>query len=209
VATTTLYPTANSGALFSYDAAYANARAGTGTLAVQGAGDARIGQRLTTDPTYQVWQYELEFDLASIAGATISAAILSLFVTAVDGTPGYVIEVRMHDYGTSITTADFVAGASLSSKTLVAQWTSANPDTEYKTFTDVAMPANLVAGSLNRMILVGARQTSNNAPTDAEYITAYYDNTGGDPTRPKLDITYTAGGGPAGAREMTLLGVGR
>lgn len=206
MASVTVYPSANSGALRSSSATYATARAGTGTLAAQAANDARCGQYLTGG-TYHCYQHFLEFDLTSAvpAGSTITAATLSLFVWAIDGTPGYVIEAMASDYGAALTTADIVAGANMGALTALANWTSAAPDTVYKAFTSTGLVAWLTPGATNRMVIAGQRQRTDNAPAAAEYISAYYDNTGGDSGRPKLDITYTP---PAAVATRPFIGGG-
>jgi hypothetical protein len=60
--------------------------------------------------------------------------------------------------------------------------------------------ANLTAGTTNRFILVGANQTTNTAPTGAEYISAYYSTAVGE--LPKLDITYTPAASAASDSEL-------
>lgn len=204
MASTTINASANSGAIRSNDTVYATARAGSGTLTTITDVDARIGQSFGA-PNYFCWQQFLEFDLSALSGATITAAVLSVYVWAIDGTPGYVIEARARDYGGSITTGDFVAGASLSGLTSLATWTSAAPDSEYKAFTDVAMVGFLTPGAVNRIVLAGANQRTNSTPSGSEYITAYFSNGAGFP--PKLDITYTPAAASAG-RSASLLSLG-
>jgi hypothetical protein len=202
MAAVTLYASANSGGLLCQHATYATARSGAGSLSVTPANDARIGQRFAFS-TYFCWEYGLEFDLSSLAGATITDATLSLYLLADDSATDFTIEVRKFDYGAAYTTADFVAGASISSSTLVAQLSTLGigSDGVYKALTDVAMVGNLTVGTTNRFLIASSRQKDGTTPTAAEYITAYYDNNGGDAVRPKLDITYvtaTAAGHSSG-----------
>lgn len=204
MANVTIYASANSGGILSKDTAYATARSGGGTLSATPAGDARLGQRLFFSE-YYCWQYLLEFDLSTLAGATISAATLSLYVWGIDGT-GYDIQARAYDFGT-FETADFRAGASFASDTLLAHWTVASPDGEYKAFTDDDMVAFLTPGSTNLMALGSSLFAAGTPPTANEFITGYFDNTGGN--RPKLDITYTeAAPGGSGTKLLSLTGVG-
>lgn len=198
MATTTIFASANSGGLLCQNGTYSVARSGAGTLSLTPANDARLGQRFAFGTTYFCWQFGLEFDLTALAGATITAATLSIWLTADDSGTDFTVDARAVDYGPSYTTADFVAGASLSGNTLLATRATAGigSDGAYKAFTDVAMVSFLVPGSVNRMVLSSSRQAAGNTPTGSEYITSYYDNTGGDGVRAKLDITYTPA--PAG-----------
>jgi hypothetical protein len=203
MATQTFTASANSGGLQSRSTVYATARAGTGSTTATLAADARIGQRLFFSE-YYIWQYLLEFDLTALAGATITAATLSIYPWAIDGT-GYGLEARSYDYGT-LATSDFVAGASLSGLTLLGSYTATAPDSVYKAFSDVALTSTLVEGALNRMVVNPVNQRTDTAPTVDEYVTAYFDNSAGQP--PKIDITYTPPAAPTGNNSLGALGVG-
>lgn len=201
VSSRTLYASANSGGLLCQHGTYATARSGAGTLSITPANDARLGQRFAFGTTYYCWEYGLEFDLSSLpAGAIIQSATLSLWLTADDSATDFTIEARKFDYGAAYTTADFVAGASISSSTLVAQRSTSGigADGAYKALTDVAMVANLTVGTTNRFLIASSLQKDGTTPTGSEYITSYYDNNGGDDKRPKLDITYITSATTAG-----------
>ena len=205
MATTTAYATSNSGALESYDADYATARAG-GAVGLRSDSDARVGQYLYGGTTRFCFEEFLEFDLSGLSGATITGATLSLFVWGIDGTPG-VIEARARDFGSGVSVADWVPGADLAGLTELATYTAAAPDTVYKAFTSTGLVGWLTPGAVNRMVLASANIRTGTPPSAAEYITAYFSNYGGQP--PKLDITYTAAAPPAtGHSGLALRGVG-
>jgi hypothetical protein len=193
MATTTIFTSANVGASRNESTTYATARAGSGTFTTPPANDVRLGQRLNS-LVYYCWQIGLEFDLTSLAGATISDATLSIWLLADDSTQDFTVDARASDYGAAYSSADFIAGASLSGLTLLATRATSGIGATgaYKAFTDVAMVGFLVPGSVNRLILTADRQSAGSVPVGNEYITTYYDDTGGS-TAPKLDITYTAG----------------
>jgi hypothetical protein len=187
MATTTINASANSGAISCASTTYLTARSGGGTLSSQVAADARIGQYFNT-PNYSCYQHLHEFDLSSLAGATISVATLSVWWDPDDSLTDFTVEARAHDYGT-FATSDFVAGADLASKTLLASIsTSGQTVTQYYALTDVAMVANLTPGGTARIVLASDRQGSSTTPTAAEYIRAEFDTVTAHP--PKLDITY-------------------
>lgn len=194
--TSVIYADATDGYIDSGNAAYATARSG-GTLSVD-----------TTATNYQIGQYEskgyhcdesfAQFNTNIGSGASISSAVLSLYggfgksVTA----PGaeFTIEARVHDWGVALTSADWVAGASLSAKTLVAHFASSGWVTAaYNDFVNDAMPANVNKTGQTLLLLDSSRHVGNNTPgsTGTEYVQPYSTDQTGTTTDPKLTLTYT------------------
>lgn len=191
MATVTINGGTNAEAINAGSTVYATARTGGGTKSLLGVGDGRVGQRFST-PNYSCYEAFIEFDTTGIiaAGDTITAATLRLYMRFDDSTTDCVIEAYIQDYGASVTTADYVSGASLSGLTKVATLASSGVGATgaYKSFTDVALPANVVKNGVTRIVLASDRLASGTTPTGNEYLTFYaYDAT----NMPKLDLIYT------------------
>lgn len=176
------------------NAAYANAREGTGTLAA-GADTAvtfLTNQEITGGSVYYCYESFIGFDLtafwAANPGAVISAATLTLYTDAIASSSKR-IDARLQDWGATVTTADFVAGSALSAKPLLAH---ASPTaTGDIVFTDDAMVANVPTSGVMRMLLAGNDQMSNIAPTVNETIGFRSADAVTQAERPRLTLTYT------------------
>lgn len=192
----TVYASSESGHIRSRNATYSTARSGGGTLtpSVDGA-TMSVGQG--GGGIYDVWEAFLAFDLASAGipdGATITAAVLGIYATADDSGADFTIGARDLDYGATLTSADWVAGASLSSTGTERATLDTTPGistSAYVDFTDAAMVA-LVEASLSgtlRLVLYSSRTVSGSAPIGAETVT--FTGVGGS-DKPRLVIDYTA-----------------
>ena len=120
--TVTLSQHASSGYLSSSSVGgnYSEARDGTGTLAV-GAGAAKAGQEKTSGGVHVCYQTFVAFDTTVPAGFTVSSVSLQVDFSTLSHTPEWIIEARSQSWlSGGLTTADFVAGASLSGLTLLA-----------------------------------------------------------------------------------------
>jgi len=192
---------------------YAEARSGTNGKYTTAA-DAQwniIGQLYQRawgddgDPDYNPAQYDffevnesfLGFDTSSIPDTdTVSAAVLRVtsFMDASD--TDFDIQARLRDWGTTVTTADYVPGASLSGLTLLGSYATSSgfTGTTGYDFSDTAMAANVNKTGSTRMLLCSSRTTGNNAPTTTEYVNIYSADYTGTTRDPKLTVTYAAGG---------------
>jgi hypothetical protein len=194
----TIFAGTNDGQLACSNATYATARSGGGTLAVDtSATTAYQGQELYSGVFY-CYVYGLDFDTSAIpANAIISSAVLSLcpYSKLANNGSAPVVRARLSDWGTTLTTADWIAGASLSGLPLLAHIaqadvvTSGNP---YNAFTDDAMAANIVKGGHTRMLIVSDRLEAGTAPgTGQEYVRWIAMDFTGTTYDPKLVVTYT------------------
>lgn len=213
MATATIYCGTNSGYVQSIsNVSYAAARAG-GTLTLNtnviAGAYAAHGQSFST-PTYYVMEAFLEFSLAAIpSGSTVTVPVLSLkdesnnYYTPTD----FQIQALANDHGSALSTADFVAGADLAAKTLLAHLTSTSTwsDATYMDLTDDAMIAAIeaAAGGNLRMMLVSekTRTGSGTAPTQDEFITPNAGN-GSAQARLVFDYTAPAGGGAGSGSDL-------
>lgn len=193
------------------EVSYADARAGASLTANSAANSFPIIGQLLGDfkgtPTYTVYQYFIRFDTSILGGITPLTAQLQFYMGSDFSTTNFDIQARLHTWGTSLTTADWVAGASLSGKTLLAHLTTSGITANaYNNMTDDALLANLNTSGYTDIIFCSSRQTNNNAPTNDEFISTPH-MTKGIWTR--LVVTYTPPA-PAAATGSTLvmLGVG-
>jgi hypothetical protein len=168
-------------ALTSQHGTYATARTGgtvtAGNVADQGAD---VGQ----NTGFTIWQHTIGFDTSAVVG-TITSATLHLYGTAKGGA-GFTIEARLHDWGASVTAADWVSGADLASKTLLASIAEAAYSASgYNALTsDAAFIANINQSGFTRMIVCSSKQRLGIQPSGLEYAsfaTANVDGTGQDP----------------------------
>lgn len=172
---------------------YATARSGAGSyVADSSSNPLYFGQFLLTG-TYTLYESFLSFDTSALPDAdTISAAVLSGFLNDNHTSGSFTLQARLQDWGTSVTTGDWVAGASLSGLTLLATLdTSLFSTTAYYAFTDVAMPANVNKTGVTRMLLCSSRLVSGTAPAGLEYGAFTIDHSGTS-NDPKLDVTHAA-----------------
>jgi len=183
-----------------WDGDYAVTRSGTGVVleAVTGLIVA-VGQLGAASFYWVFWVYEgfLGFDTSSIPDTdTVSAAVLRVTSYADYSTTDFDIQARLRDWGTTVTTADWVAGADLSGLTLLGSYATSGGFTATTGYdlSDTAMAANVSKTGSTRMLLCSSRTTNNNAPTGAEYVNIYSADETGTTRDPKLTVTYAAGG---------------
>lgn len=178
--TFTINPTINSGTISSESGtSYLNARAGdvlTGLFATV----LNVGQQYVPADTYnpEKWfcvEGFVDFSLATVTGTLVSATI-SLGLQGDQSTTDFTVEARTHDYGAALTTADWVAGASLGGKTLLATLPTLGigADGSYKAMTETgtALRDEVTAAGTGilRMILCSDRQRLGSASTGDEIL---------------------------------------
>lgn len=180
-ATFTLYPSNQTGHIVSQStSSFALARAGTGdSLGASPTAAPTIGQRYfpgdSYDPArFDVWEGFFDFDLATVTG-TIVSATLSVGANFNGADTPFTVEARLRDWGATLTSADWVAGASLSGLTLLASLASSSvsggvylPFTESGTALKDAVVAT-GAGTL-RMLLCSDRTRTNVEPSGDEFL---------------------------------------
>lgn len=194
----TLYPSAQAGGIYAYsEASYAEARAGSGIppTASPGSGNIQVNQSpYDSDPeTGGPWVCSkgyFDFDLSTVVG-TVATAVLSPGIDTVWGS-GWTMEARIHDWGTTLTAADWVPGASLAAKTLLATLTAAaSSPASYVAMTEsgTALRTAVSAGGILRLVLALDRERLNLAPGSFEglVINGYNHVT----LKPKLVVTTT------------------
>ena len=190
--TTTAYASVDDGYVSSANSTYATARSGGSLSSDTGSSAFSVGQYFNS-PTYTCWEGFIDPDTSAIPDTDgISSAVLSLYGTSDQSATNFTNNARLFDWGTSLTTADWIAGASLSAQTLLATFDSASyVDAVYNDFTsDAAFIANVNKTGETRIILSSSRHEAGNAPTGAEYINWSSANVAGTTQDPKLVVVH-------------------
>jgi len=157
----------------------------------------------TGDPdyidTYVILLIYESFDTSSIgAGNTVSAATLNLRLSSA-GRASWAVRARMHDWGTSLTTADWVDTQTITGKTLVAHLDVPTNITDVSSdFTNDAFPANINRTGSTRIVLSDTWIDAGQAPTGNETWSIRSADDAGTTRDPKLTVTYAAGRTPDG-----------
>lgn len=164
---------------------YSTARAGSSLVT---STNLSVGQ----EDGYTIYESFITCDASAIPdGAVISSVVAELYMVTDNSDLDFWITMALRDYGATLTTADWVAGASLAALTTVAQKFSSTLGAGYNTFDNVAFPANLSKTAATRLILYSARHAANNAPGGVEYVEFRYSGSAGTTQDPKFTITYT------------------
>jgi len=143
------------------------------------------------------WVYEgfISFDTSAIGAGTVTSATLSLCPYQDQSVTDYTLYARARDWGASLTTADWVAGASLSGLTLLASVSTVGISVgSYAALSsESAFASNINTSGSTRIILTSSRHEAGNLPpTGLEYV-AWYSAEASAAYRPKLVVEYTAG----------------
>lgn len=196
--TTIIYGLTADGHIASNASTYASARAGTGSLSLDYYGTSILyAGQWSSGGDYDCYESFVGWDTSGLPDAdTISAAVIDLYLDDDGTTTDFTTQVRSRDWSAGgLTTADFVAGASLSALTLLATNATYGAD-GYKTFASEAGITSWVnkTGSCYA-IVVSDRMVAGTSPSGNEYAgynSADYTGTTRDP---KLTITHAAAGG--------------
>lgn len=195
MSTTTVYSSTADGYLYSDNPTYSTARSG-GTIDVaSGDNEIFVDQQLSSGPTYILYNGYLDFDTSSIPdGDVISAVTLSLYPEGTytyGGSPG-ALEAYAHDWGATLGTDDWVPGADVSAKTLLASWTGSWTAGAYRDLTsETAFKAAINKTGTTRLFLCISGFRTGTAPTGEDYY-GFYTANKGDGYKPKLVIEHAA-----------------
>ena len=189
---------------------YATAQLGTYYLTTSSANEMVQGGQATGntgDPdyidTYVILLIYESFDTSSIgAGNTVSAATLNLRLSSA-GRASWAVRARMHDWGTSLTTADWVDTQTITGKTLVAHLDVPTNITDVSSdFTNDAFPANINRTGSTRIVLSDTWIDAGQAPTGNETWSIRAADYTGTTYDPKLTVTYSSIQGPTFAQSQ-------
>lgn len=166
-----IYADVLSGAVSAANADYETARAGTSPSAALATGansSSNTGQSLAAT-SYTCYETLLSFDTSQLdPNAHISSVVLNIVAFIDASVVDFVAQARLHDFDTTIEGADFVPGASLSSKLLLATLDTSLivSSSAYIAFSESGL--NFV-NSINRagktrIVICSSRMTSDLAP---------------------------------------------
>jgi hypothetical protein len=192
--TTVVYADTSDGYVTSLESVWATARST--------ASGAFGGSTLLIGNAYSAGNYKcregfVQFNTSGVGTDTVSAATLSLWGTWGGSlVAGYVLEARIKDWGTSLTTADWVAGDSLGDLTLVAHQSGGftHTDSAYTDFTNDALPANINGAGQTSLLINHSRHRVSSAPTGTDSAEVASADVSGTTKDPKLTITHAAAG---------------
>lgn len=194
----------------SHSTTYSTARSSGGSkVAAATEVYLQVGQNYIGGFGYYLYETFLSFDTSTIPdSAIISSVTLSLHGGgyADQSTTDFTIEARTYDWGASLTTADWVAGADLASNTLLASRSTSGWSTSaYNDFTENG--SNFVSAinktGITRIVICSSRTKDGTAPTGAEYVNFAANETTGTSNDPKLSVTYALGPTTVGSITMS------
>lgn len=196
--TTTFLADTGIGSVQGYSSSsYALARSGANVQVDAIAQIGISGQYVIGGPQWGCKEFFFQFDTSSIPdGATIQSVVFSLFSSGSVNHPD-IFEARVYDFGSSVTTSDYVAGASLSGLTRLATFdtsTISGPD-KYYDFTEDStnFRTNINKTGYTRFLLCAQKEVSGTAPTIIEYWNFCSPDFTGTSQDPKLTVTYIVG----------------
>lgn len=189
--TSTFYSATADGQIESSNATYGTARSGGTLVANTGGTSANVGQ-VTGYACYEAF---LSFDTSTIPdGDIITSVTLSLDGTgATDGSDtDFTINARVYDWGPSLTTGDWIAGASLSGNTLVAsRSTSGWSASGYNDFTsEAAFLTAINKAGVTYLVISSSRHEAGTTPSGNEYVGFATADNSGTANDPKLVVTH-------------------
>jgi hypothetical protein len=160
----------------------ANNPAGPGT-GVQ-ATDLFVGQAVGT-----YYESFISFDTSAVAG-TITAVTLSLYCFNDTSLTDFTVEARLHDWGATLENGDWVAAASLGSKTLLASKTTVGINAAgYNDFvSEAAFPGSINQAGLTGIVLCSSRFRTGASPGGNEFVGFRGQEASGTSQDPKLVI---------------------
>jgi hypothetical protein len=205
MSTYTFYSAANDGALRSTGPDYASTRAGSILVEYPSAGTDYmfVGQNVS-----KVHEGFLRFDTNSVPDSySITSVVLSTYLEDSGYYRTYSLEARAYDWGTTLTTADYVAGANLAALTLLAHYPAASMTAAYTAwYTDIAFTSYINKSGYTRMILCSSHTTTGVEPTGNETVTIRTSEYSGTDMDPRLTVIAVP---PSGGHAATHIKSGR
>ena len=210
MATLVVYAKASDGYINSSHSDYAIARAG-GSLGYDSSGAYVICGQRNSSAVFYCYEAFFQYDTSSLFDtAIVTAAKEELYLYSDLTTTDYTEEVRTFDWGDTLTTADWVAGANLGNYTLLSS-KAVSPSAGYNEFpTSANFIAAINTTGDTRLFHSSDRHRLGNEPTEDgdEYIMWYSTDQTGTDNDLKLTIDYTIGGGSISTVNISSIGGG-
>ena len=195
---TTVFSAAGDGQVLCSDTTYSVARSGAGSLAANTAATTiQIGQRVPAG-NFQCYEGFLSFDTSAITDTDVVTVVtLDMWLTTDSSTTDFTLEARDRDWTPGgLTTADYVAGASLGGLTRVASLATSGIGATgaYKTYTSDASfltVTNLKTGTV-ALLIHSSRHSGNNSPAGEENVLFSSADETGTTQDPKITITHNS-----------------
>lgn len=162
-----IYSDVSDGVVKSTNATYSTARAGSNLTVTDNEASTTfaVGQVLDTG-VYDIRQAFFQWDTSFLAvDETVLTAEVRFYHTS-NQSGTHTLEVRAHDWGTALAITDFVAGADLGTKTLLATYTrpSAEGSGNRSYFSESGFPAAINKEGHTRVILTAQAQRLGEEP---------------------------------------------
>lgn len=196
--TYTIFGGAADGFVESASTTYATAASGNSLVALTNSGVIGVGQ-YKSGTTFLIDEGFVLFDTSSVVG-TVSSATLSLYGDFDGSTTDFTVNARQKTWGATLTTADWVAAASLSSQTLLATFaTSGFTTSGYNNFTsDSAFISNINQSGTTDILLSSSRHESSTQQSGDEVVNFVEADFTGTSQDPKLVVEAAAASGASG-----------
>jgi len=196
---TTIYSGTNDGDIYSVAGTYTTARAGNELDPLAGGDTISIMQFQNAGTLYEIQEGFVSFDTSAIADADmVSAVTLDMYLDAAILSTNFTVEARYRSWSPTLTTADWVAGASLGTHPLMASIATASigASGSYKTFTSEAafLTVTGIKTGVVDLLLCSSRHRLGNSPgssgTTQETTRFFASDQSGTSQDPKLTITH-------------------
>lgn len=192
--TTVVYSDVADGNIESASTVYATAQSGGGTLTVDTAFNAPVGQYLTS-ATYRIYEAFFDFD-TSVLGASdkIESVVLTVTSSGDSSATDFTIQARSDTWAAGgLTTADWVATSGLSALTplaTVATSTFPGTDVAWAFTSEAAFLTAVNKVGLTELLLCSDRVAVGTAPANNvfEFVTLYVADEAGTTKDPSLTI---------------------
>jgi len=192
---TAIYCDSEDGDLYGYSATYSTART-TYAGGELGASSIFVGQYYESS-AYCMGEGFVKFDTSGLPDTdTIQGGVLKFYITDESSATDFTLRAYLRDWGTALSSADWVSGASMGAFTLLATKSSVGA-TDETSLEMVAEPALLTqisnqvgAGGSLRIILTTDRVMAGNTPTGKEFFRFAASEIGGSPNVPCLTVTH-------------------
>lgn len=194
---TTVYASTADGDITSSNNTYSVARSGSALAASSASNPEYIGSQGLSGATSYCFEGFHSFDTSVLPDTDdVTAVAYSVYVNGDGSGVDYTVNARLSNWGATLTTADWVAGASLGALPLLASLaTSGITDLAYNTFTEngTAFRTSINKTGITYVLTSSSRHEASTAPTGFdEWVNIDPADFGGTTHDPKLDITHNA-----------------